>query len=137
MPVRWNGWRRAAATIGVFATISFPETPKPPKPPEPVPVSLYVWNAATSPAQITVEIDRAPVFAASVPSGEQVSRQEFARYLPGSHTVEAVVGGAHRQTATIVVDPQGNRWIIVTWWGTSCDVTLQHQPPWVKPAESS
>ena len=126
--------RRALAVVGMLAAISFPEFPKTPKPPEPVPLSLYVWNAADQAAPVTVTCEGHRLFDGPVAAGQGASRHEIITLLPGVHTVEAAAGGRTR-TATITVSVQGNRWIVVTWWGRALDVNLQQSPPWLADQE--
>lgn len=130
-----NRSRRALATLGLLAAISFPEFPNTPKPPEPVPLSLYVWNASTQASEVAVALDGRRLFGGPVAAGRGEGRHEIVRLLPGPHTVEAVAAGRQR-AVTITVVPQGNRWIVVTWWGRELDVGLQQSPPWLAAAAS-
>ena len=133
MMIPWR-YRRALATLGLLAAISFPEFPKTPKPPEPVPLSLYVWNAVTQASDVTVVLDGRRVFDGPVAAGRGESRHGIVQLLPGPHTVEATASGRQR-TVTITVVAQGNRWIVVTWWGRELDVGLQQSPPWLADQE--
>lgn len=122
--------RRAAAVIGMLAAVSFPELPKPPKRPEPGTVSLYVWNASRVSSEIAVAVDGAWVFREPLPAGEGLSRHDAVEVLPGDHRVEVVVAGTSRVN-TVAMDPHGNHWLVVTWWGDALEVAMQQQPPWV------
>lgn len=119
----------------MLAAVSFPELPKSPKPPEPGTISLYVWNASRAPAQIAVAVDGTWCFRETVAAGQGASRHDVVEVLPGSHPVE-VVAAETRRVVTVPMDPRGNHWLVVTWWGEALDVAMQQQPPWVAERQS-
>lgn len=127
-------FRRHAAMIGMLGIVNFPTLPESPKPPAEVPVSLYVWNASDQPAEIAVSVDGAWVFREPVPAGRAVSRPEFMPLVEGVHAGEAAVA-ATRAPFTVTIADDGNRWLVVTWWGDGhCETGLQRQPPWIAPS---
>lgn len=129
--VRWGARaRRAAATLGLLAAVNFPEMPKAPKPPEPEAISLYVWNASQAPAEIAVAVDGTWLFREPVPAGQGASRDDVVEVLAGDHRIDVLIAGTP-QTATVPMEPSGNRWLVVTWWGEDVEITMQQQPPWV------
>jgi len=122
--------RRVAATVGLLALVNFPELPKSPPAPEAVPVSLYVWNATDQRVEVAVAVAGTPVFQGVLQAGQGLSRHDVVTLLPGPYPVEAVAAGL-RRTATMMVDPRGNRWLVVAWWGDGLEISVQRQPPWL------
>lgn len=119
----------------MVALVSFPELPKAPEPPEPTTLSLFVWNTTDRPAAMAVRVNGILYIEEAVPAGQGVSRHDLLELTPGAYPVEVLVDG-QRHEASITVAPQGDRWLVVTWWGRSVEIGLQHQPPWVKPRAS-
>ena len=126
-----RGVRRHAAVLGLLGLVSFPNLPESPKPPDKVPVSLYVWNAADQPTEMAVGVDGTWIFRQTVPAGQGISRHHLVTLVEGTHAGEAVAGGL-RHPFALTVAADGNRWLVVTWWGKAeLEAGLQHQPPWV------
>lgn len=126
--------RHHAALLGFLGLVSFPTLPEAPTPPAEVPVSLYVWNAADQPAELAVAVEGVWLFHDVVPAGQGVSRPEAVTLKEGAHAGEAVAGTV-RRPVTFTVTADGNRWLVVTWWGRDeLETGLQRQPPWVGPS---
>lgn len=120
---------RMAAKIVLLAAISFPKTPELPKPPDPVPISLYVWNASERVEAIAVAVDDSRIFQESVQPGRGIPREHVVELLPGRHAVVSQAGSSESR-AEILVARDGNRWLVVAWWGQDWEVGLRQQPPW-------
>ncbi|OGX39922.1 MAG: hypothetical protein A3C53_08430 [Omnitrophica WOR_2 bacterium RIFCSPHIGHO2_02_FULL_68_15] len=127
-----GAWRRRrAAGLLVLGLVSFPNLPESPAPPATVSVALYVWNAAAQPSEIAVAVDGAWVFHDTVAAEQGVSREEGLALVEGPHTAEVVVGTL-RRSVPLTVTADGNRWLVVTWWGQGeLEAGLQRQPPWI------
>lgn len=133
---RWWGkyCRRAAAILGLFGLVSFPELPPSPKPPAHVPLSVYLWNTTPQSVEMAVAMDGTWVIRQTLAAGTAASRHDVIVLVEGAHRVEARVAGV-RRTIPLTVEAQGNHWVVVSWWGKELEVSVQRQPPWVEERE--
>ncbi len=127
--------RRLVAGAGLFALVNFPELPDAPAPPETVWVDLFVWNASKAAAKIEVTVDEQLLFSDVLEEGKTTTVAKAIELVEGEHQAQAAAGppGAlgEAELFSISVAPDGNRWLVVSWWGDDLEAAMRRQPPWI------